>query len=175
MVVPIFWWNDQPHFFASAFYRSMWEGFIRCCMMMYWPPHRTLFHGLSRGRTSLDRVVKAVIPPACLLDGLVFTLTCNSNRTTVRKWQKFLTKKVLFVFIDKPAKKKRRVNWQLHIYILSFHIIFLLVINLQIIRFLSFCYQNCYDLLWEKIVLVIEKNFWNSRLKAEKLQNFWDH
>ena len=36
-------------------------------------------------------------------------------------------------------------------------------------------YQNCSDLLWEKIVLVIEKNFWNSRLKAENLQNFWDH
>ena len=27
------------------------------------------------------------------------------------------------------------------------------------------CYQNCSDLLWEKIVLVIEKNFWNSRLR----------
>ena len=26
-----------------------------------------------------------------------------------------------------------------------------------------------------KIVLVIEKNFWNSRLKAENLQKFWDH
>ena len=31
-----------------------------------------------------------------------------------------------------------------------------------------FYYQNCSDILWEKIVLVIEKNFWNSRLKAEK-------
>ena len=38
-----------------------------------------------------------------------------------------------------------------------------------------FCYQNCSDLLWEKIVLVIEKKFWNSRLKAENLQKFWDH
>ena len=28
-------------------------------------------------------------------------------------------------------------------------------------------YQNCSDLLWEKI--------WNSRLKAENLQSFWDH
>ena len=27
---------------------------------------------------------------------------------------------------------------------------------------------------WEKIVLVIEKNFWNSRLKAKNLQDFWD-
>ena len=34
-----------------------------------------------------------------------------------------------------------------------------------------FCYQNCSDLLlWEKIVLVIEKNFWNSRLKVENLK-----
>ena len=38
-----------------------------------------------------------------------------------------------------------------------------------------FCYQNCSDLLWEKNVLAMEKNFWNSRLKAENLQNFWDH
>ena len=28
-------------------------------------------------------------------------------------------------------------------------------------------YQNCSDVLWEKIVLVIEKTFWNSRLKAD--------
>ena len=35
-----------------------------------------------------------------------------------------------------------------------------------------FCYQNYSDLLWKKIVLVIEKNFWNSRLKAENLQTF---
>jgi hypothetical protein len=27
-----------------------------------------------------------------------------------------------------------------------------------------FCYQNCSDLLWEKIVLVVKKNFW---FKAE--------
>ena len=38
-----------------------------------------------------------------------------------------------------------------------------------------FCYQNCSDLLWEKIVQVIEKKFQNSRLKAEIWQNFWDH
>ena len=35
-----------------------------------------------------------------------------------------------------------------------------------------FCYQNCSDLLWEKIVLVIERNLWNSRLQAENFQNF---
>ena len=38
-----------------------------------------------------------------------------------------------------------------------------------------FCYQNCSALLWGKIVLVIEKNFWNSRLKIKNLQNFWDY
>ena len=36
-----------------------------------------------------------------------------------------------------------------------------------------FCYQNCSDLLWEKIVLVIEKNFWNSRLNFQNFQNFY--
>ena len=35
-----------------------------------------------------------------------------------------------------------------------------------------FCYQNCSDLLWEFFFLVIEKNFWNSRLKAEYLKIF---
>ena len=34
-----------------------------------------------------------------------------------------------------------------------------------------FCYQNCSDLLWEKIVLVIEKIFWNSRLNSRKVWN----
>ena len=43
------------------------------------------------------------------------------------------------------------------------------------IRKMVFCYKNCPDLLWEKNVLVIEKNFWNSRLKAKNLPNFWDH
>ena len=37
---------------------------------------------------------------------------------------------------------------------------------------LVFCYQNCSDLLWEKIVLVIEKKIWNSRLKAENCKIF---
>ena len=35
-----------------------------------------------------------------------------------------------------------------------------------------FCYQNCSDLLREKIVLVIDKNLENSRLKAKNLQIF---
>ena len=45
----------------------------------------------------------------------------------------------------------------------------------KLLEKLAFCYQNWSDLLWEKNALVIEKNFWNSRLKAENLQNFWDH
>ena len=39
--------------------------------------------------------------------------------------------------------------------------------NSKVIIEMVFFYQNCSDLLWEKIVLVMEKNFWNSRLKAE--------
>ena len=52
---------------------------------------------------------------------------------------------------------------------------FCLAILKEITGIMVFCYQNCSDLLWEKIVLVIEKNFWNSRLKAKNLQNLWDH
>ena len=51
-----------------------------------------------------------------------------------------------------------------------------LILSFQwIIVEMVFCYQNCSDLLWEKIVLVIEKNFWNSRLQAKNLQKNWDH
>ena len=38
-----------------------------------------------------------------------------------------------------------------------------------------FCFENCADLLWEAIVLVIEEKKLNSRLKADNLQKFWDH
>jgi hypothetical protein len=34
-------------------------------------------------------------------------------------------------------------------------------------------YENCLDLLWEKIVLVNEKNSRNSRLKADNFQKIW--
>ena len=34
---------------------------------------------------------------------------------------------------------------------------------------LVFCYKNCSDLPWEKNVLVIEKNFWNSRPRICKI------
>ena len=40
----------------------------------------------------------------------------------------------------------------------------------NIIKFsieMVFCYQHYSDLLWEKTVLAIDKNFWNSRLKAK--------
>ena len=35
-----------------------------------------------------------------------------------------------------------------------------------------FCFLNCFNLLWEKNVLVIEKNVWDLRLKAENFPNF---
>ena len=33
-----------------------------------------------------------------------------------------------------------------------------------------FCYQNCSDILWERIVLVIEKNFWQFANEGRKLE-----
>ena len=35
-----------------------------------------------------------------------------------------------------------------------------------------FCYQNCSDLLWEKIVLVIEKKFWKFEAEDRELAKF---
>ena len=49
----------------------------------------------------------------------------------------------------------------------------LAVLPWWVIEGMVFCFQNCSDLLWEEIVLLIKKNFWNSRLKVEKLQNVW--
>ena len=45
--------------------------------------------------------------------------------------------------------------------------------RLEFLRNLVFCYQICSNLLWEKIVLVIKKNVWNLRLKAENWQKYW--
>ena len=55
-----------------------------------------------------------------------------------------------------------KVNWKIEFQALGMRI--------QCLVKLVFCYQNCSDLLWEKNVLVIEKTFWNSRLKAENWQ-----
>ena len=42
-------------------------------------------------------------------------------------------------------------------------------LKISVPEVMVFCFQNCSDLLWEKIVLMIEKHFWNSGLKAENL------
>ena len=43
------------------------------------------------------------------------------------------------------------------------------------LKTLVFFFQNLSELLWDKSALAIEKNFWNSVLKAKNLQFFWDH
>ena len=81
-------------------------------------------------------------------------------------------------FWDCPPYLENILNVVMHYYGLFElnHVIILLIIRVFFsMKILVFCYQNCSDLLWEKIVLLIEKNFWNSRLKVENLQNFWDH
>ena len=36
----------------------------------------------------------------------------------------------------------------------------------------AFCFQNCTDLLWENIALVIEDNFWNWEIVVSEGSNF---
>ena len=38
-----------------------------------------------------------------------------------------------------------------------------------------FCFQNCLDLLWKTIDLLIEKNVWHLRLNAKNLQIFYSN
>ena len=51
------------------------------------------------------------------------------------------------------------------------HFIFLKT-NLACIQEMVFCYQNCFYLLWEKIVLVMEKTFESRGWKPRILKNF---
>ena len=45
---------------------------------------------------------------------------------------------------------------------------FWLVRRTELFLEMVFCYQNCSDLLWDKIVLVIEKNVWNSIIEITR-------
>ena len=48
------------------------------------------------------------------------------------------------------------------------------MISNELPRETVFCFQNCSNLLKEKKILVIKKNFINFRLQAQNLQKFWD-
>ena len=77
----------------------------------------------------------------------------------------------IFVALEWNVTEMRQVHLNLT-YILSLSIlVFLLASESRLVC----CYHNCSDLVWEKNILTIEKNFRNSRLKAENFQNFWDH
>ena len=65
------------------------------------------------------------------------------------------------------TEKKNACFWPIRTFVLFF--------NWEILVKMLFCFQNCFYPLWEKVILVIEKNFWKSRLKAENFQNVWDH
>ena len=122
----------------------------------------------------------------------------RQNYVVLKKWQKWLKKMhtIMNTHIQKHLKKEcvsiySEVHSKLELqvgrfghwskiestYLTCFHILLKWWSwqTFGAIQKMVFCYQNCSDPLWEKIVLVIEKNFWNSRLKAEKFQKFWDH
>ena len=40
---------------------------------------------------------------------------------------------------------------------------------------MAFFYENCSNLLWEKNVIIIEKNIYTSEAEGENFQKFWDH
>ena len=92
----------------------------------------------------------------------------------VRYWSIVFTRKIQnFLWSDKWSVDKIRVFLNSKSKNCNPHFIKPIINQFYIL--MVFCYRNCSDLLWEKIVWVIEKNFWNLRLKAENLQKFWDH
>ena len=54
--------------------------------------------------------------------------------------------------------QKSRVSWVMEFFQWWANI-FRFLVKIKILKEMVFFYQNCFDLLWEKIVLVIEKNF----------------
>ena len=66
-------------FFKSRSSNGSKAGFIRCFMMIYWPPHATL-HSFwhSRGWSGLYRVIKAVIPSAAMVV-IAYRMRCRGD------------------------------------------------------------------------------------------------
>ena len=60
----------------------------------------------------------------------------------------------------------------LQVVILFFETLILNIVAHALQYSMVFYYQNCSDLLWEKIVIMIKVTFWNSRLRDENLQIF---
>ena len=40
---------------------------------------------------------------------------------------------------------------------------------------LVICFENCSDLLWQKIVVVNEKNFWKFEAEGQEFDFFWEN
>ena len=89
---------------------------------------------------------------------------------TFRWWRSYVPKDLLEDLSHSDTRVSIQLNgFELHIYNRTS------TYKGELFSDLVFYYQNCSDLLWEKIVLVIKRNFWNSRLKVENFQTFWDH
>ena len=104
-----------------------------------------------------------------LFKGLCRDLRAKGQSTAQRQ-QEIIRAQTLWPGKDIWNTSLCRLVFFKYIYLFIFNILFFHHICAEMV----FCYQNCYDLLWEKIILLIEKNFWNSRLKAVNLQKFWD-
>ena len=107
----------------------------------------------------------------------------NKSRETfliLETWLKNLNGKLPFGLVTKPQFANTSVNFSWVSFFFSFIFLFILNEKWICIYLIScmlifkkngemvFCYQNCSDLLWEKMVLVVKKNFWNSRPRVAK-------
>ena len=148
----------------------------------------SIFHGQWENLCAKTKLISVIAPFHSV--AFVKILFRNISNPPPPPWQKWIHVTIIcfeyiFWFFDHETKTYEMPHCvppgpPLMYYNITYRLIIfrkslLFTISSKYLKGMVFCYQNCSDLLWEKIVLVIGKNFWNSRLKAENLQNSWDH
>ena len=99
----------------------------------------------------MKKIDDLFFPPRTIKKGAV-----NVGSLSVKNYQVL---KVMPYGISCKLTRKlvpRHTKWSQHISEIAFELFIIL-------PSMVFCYQNCSELLWETNVLVIKKNFWNSR------------
>ena len=128
------------------------------------------------GSCHLDRASNVELGVECWIFVIIIFFNCNEVLQfgeLSRYYKGALTQKRSFLVIHATFRSDFGVNWKNHNNYSSLHSSFNTLSKWQEPKLnpkkpLVFCYQNYSDLLWEKIVLVIEKNFgilgWRSRI-----------
>ena len=133
-------------------------------------------------RSKLEKVLNVVFLQQKKIHGLGIKLHNKTTLVLARYLQKRAGSRCFYFLCTKRTQWRKslwsmqrlhcaqHVTWKAklaRIWVVSFFSFNIFFCEMTKSQSMVFCYQNCSDLLWEKIVLVIEKNFRNSRLSQE--------